>query len=92
MPLRPFPALPNVGTDICHIPRIKSLFLKLNKQNDGKFGPGHDRFLRRLFTDFELRLFWKWHETIRSVPVPAQLNRTAQYIASRYYFGDMQLA
>jgi phosphopantetheinyl transferase (holo-ACP synthase) len=89
MPLRPFPLPYRIGTDICHVPRIRRTLLKPHKGdaaqkpavpfrlNDEEYLFNHG-FLRRLLTKLELsRLLTE------VLPNTASIDHAARHLAGR---------
>jgi len=80
MPPRPFPYALNIGTDIVHVPRIRAIIA----QGEGVVRKDSiHRFLRRLLTAREQRLFWR-NRLGNNLVLDAHLEDTAKWLAGRY--------
>ncbi|KAL6710897.1 hypothetical protein ACN47E_006772 [Coniothyrium glycines] len=79
MPLRPFPYPFRVGTDICHIPRIRSLITRGKSDDSSQM---LDRFLKRVLTGPERDYFHARFET--GVKKTLQYDTIARFLAGRF--------
>ena len=78
MPLRPFPLDLGIGTDICHLPRIKALIT--TRRSD--FHRPLQRFLHRLFNEREQKAFWGKYGNVANALGP-NINDVVRHLGGR---------
>ncbi|RMZ73406.1 Holo-[acyl carrier ] synthase [Pyrenophora seminiperda CCB06] len=78
MPLRPFPFLFRVGTDICHVPRIREAITRQNKASPQR---PLRQFLKTLLTEHEQQYFWK---RFGSEAPFTNVDGVSQFLAGRF--------
>jgi hypothetical protein len=76
--LFPFPLL--VGTDICHVPRIRKLCKAISYGNSGG---AFDRFLRRILTHPE-RVYFRHRFGTNQDILSSDISPIANFLAGRY--------
>ncbi|KAF7682128.1 hypothetical protein GT037_001104 [Alternaria burnsii] len=79
MPLRPFPYPFRVGTDICHVLRLRAVLMRHHRGEPLR--PLH-QYLRRVLTDHERQYFWNRfgpEETISK-----RMDSVSKFLAGRF--------
>jgi len=81
MPPRAFPFALHVGTDLCHIPRIRAVLERKVSRKGGEATKPLSQFLSRLLTWPERQYFWSRFKDDEFAY--ENLDSVAQYLAGR---------